>query len=127
MKFLHRLGYYLGGFSLGLIMLAFFIKGSGTQIPSCSYMPNARALKNMRTKGYTLSEAAKTYMVQNAIDTTQLRRLFEDGEVNFSKSDTRKEPCGIFYIESQEKETKPFAAIVENCEEKVTIKSFESL
>ena len=81
----------------------------------------------MRTKGYTLSQEAKTYMSQNAIDTTQLRILFEEGEVIFSKSDPRKEPCGIFYIESQNDEVKPFAAIVENCEEKVTVKNFESL
>ena len=47
MKFIHRLGYYLGGFSIGLIFLAFFLSGKRA---SCSYGPDARVLKNISTK-----------------------------------------------------------------------------
>ena len=47
MKFIHRLGYYLGGFSIGLILLAFFLQGKKT---SCDYGPNARTTKNIANK-----------------------------------------------------------------------------
>ncbi|MEH6405812.1 MAG: hypothetical protein V7767_00885 [Leeuwenhoekiella sp.] len=126
MKLLYRFGYYLGGFSLGLILLVFFIKGSGTQIPSCDYMPNARALKNMKTKGYTLSDEAKENMQILQLDTVQLRLLFENGNVIFSKSDPRNKPCGLFYIESDDSDNN-FAAHVTNCEDKVTIDKLEKI
>tara|TARA_Y100000815_G_scaffold229411_1_gene218767 strand:+ start:230 stop:613 length:384 start_codon:yes stop_codon:yes gene_type:complete len=127
MKILHRFGYYLGGFSIGLILLAFFLKGSGTQIPSCDYMPNARALKNMRTKGYTISDQAKEDMTALEIDTTNVRLLFEDGNVVFSKSEPRQKPCGQFYIETDDSANKRFAAKVTNCEDNVVIDKFEEL
>ena len=41
MKFIHRLGLYLGGFSVGLIFLMFFL----VEKTSCAYSPNARVLK----------------------------------------------------------------------------------
>ena len=47
MSLMRRLGYYLGGFSIGLILLAFFLSGKRT---SCDYGPEARVLKNIRTK-----------------------------------------------------------------------------
>ena len=47
MKFIHRLGYYLGGFSIGLIFLAFFLSGKRA---SCDYGPDARVLKNIGQK-----------------------------------------------------------------------------
>ncbi len=39
MKLIQRIGYYLGGFSIGLVILAFFLNGKKT---SCSYGPDAR-------------------------------------------------------------------------------------
>ena len=52
MKFIHRLGFYLGGFSIGLIFLAFFLSGKKT---SCAYGPNARVLKNISTKSLIIN------------------------------------------------------------------------
>ena len=47
MKILYRLGYYLGGFSVGLIFLAFILNGKKT---SCNYTPNARVIDNLLQK-----------------------------------------------------------------------------
>ena len=47
MKVLYRLGYYLGGFSVGLILLAFILNGKKT---SCNYTPNARVIDNLLQK-----------------------------------------------------------------------------
>ena len=67
MKILYRLGFYLGGFSIGLILLAFFIKGSGVELPSCDYLPNARLLKTIRNNGYALSPQAEKQLQELAV------------------------------------------------------------
>ena len=33
MKFIHRLGFYLGGFSIGLVFLMFFLSGKKRVVP----------------------------------------------------------------------------------------------
>ena len=55
MKFIHRLGYYLGGFAVGLIFLSFFLSGKKT---SCSYSPQARTIKNINLKDFQFSGKA---------------------------------------------------------------------
>jgi hypothetical protein len=47
MKFKHRLGFFLGGFSIGLVFLAFFLKQKKTKF---AYGPNDRVLKNINDK-----------------------------------------------------------------------------
>lgn len=123
MKVLQRTGYYLGGFSIGLILLAFFVKGSGVELPSCDYMPNARVLKTIRNNGYTLSENAENQLKALKLDTTDLNTLFLEGEVDFSKSDTRREPCGFYSIYSQGTAPIPITATLENCDEEFTVLS----
>lgn len=127
MKVIQRFGYYLGGFSIGLIMLAFFLKGSGTEIPSCDYMPEARVLKNIRNKGYVVSENAEAFMRSINVDTLQLNRVLKEGKVVFDKSDPRRKPCGCFYIQSPNSEKVPIGIEVSNCEDQATITSVEKL
>ena len=122
MKILYRLGFYLGGFSIGLILLAFFIKGSGVELPSCDYMPNARLLKTIRNNGYSISSEAEKQLQQLALDTTDLNTVFLEGDVDFSNSDPRKEPCGVYIIKSQETVSVPIDVKVKRCDE-----SFEVL
>ena len=50
MKFYQRLAYYLSGFSLGIFFLVILLNGKDT---SCSYFPNARVLKNIRSKSFS--------------------------------------------------------------------------
>ncbi len=125
MQVLQRVGYYLGGFSVGLVLLAFFIKGSGTEIPSCDYMPNARVLKTIRNRGYEITPQLQELMTESSIDTIQLNRLFKEGTVVFDKSDQQLKPCGIYYIKSPESENNPIHAEVSICEyeDNVAIKS----
>ena len=59
MKLIQRIGYYLGGFSLGLIILAFFFSKKKT---SCSYGPEARVIKNINSKKILFSNDFKNDM-----------------------------------------------------------------
>ena len=49
MSFLYRLGYYLGGFSAGLVILFFLFNGKRTQ---CNYGPQARVINNLSEKNW---------------------------------------------------------------------------
>ncbi|WP_031428616.1 hypothetical protein [Flavimarina sp. Hel_I_48] len=125
MHILKRVSYYIGGFAVGLVLLAFFLKGSGTEIPSCDYMPNARVLKTIRNKGYKITPELQQLMAQTSIDTLQLNRLFLEGNVDFDKSQQHLKPCGMYFITSSKNETNPINASVSICEEAdyVTVES----
>ena len=95
MKFIHRLGYYLGGFSIGLIFLAFFLSGKRA---SCDYGPDARVLKNIGQKKIKYSKSVELIMLEEAIDSTKIYHILRTGDVNFSESNTSLEPCKIYMI-----------------------------
>ncbi|SEA32310.1 DUF4258 domain-containing protein [Bizionia paragorgiae] len=121
MSLLRRIAYYIGGFSLGLLLLAFFLNGKKV---SCSYGPESRVLKNIRTKTLVLSDEAQLFAQQNSIDTIQINYILHKGDVHFSKSNTRKEPCGEYYIEGQINQ-KEAAITIENCEKEALLKRIE--
>jgi len=114
MKLIQRIGYYLGGFSLGLIILAFFLNGKKV---SCDYGPDARVLKNINSK-------TTKYNDNVVIDTTAMRYVLKEGDINFSESDTRKKPCGIYVIEGDYNE-KEITLTIENCDSIATITNFK--
>ena len=119
MKLLHRFGYYLGGFSMGLVVLAFFLNGKKV---SCDYGPEARVLKNINSKILKSTTEVSEELLINGIDSLTLRNILKSGDISFSKSETRKEPCGIYYIESRTSDSKNIDLRVENCDSIVTIK-----
>ena len=80
-----RLGYYLGGFSIGLIVLAFFLSGKKA---SSDYGTITRTIKNISNKEKQYSEDAKFFILTYRLDTLQVNDLIRNGEVDFSKSKT---------------------------------------
>lgn len=123
MSLLKRFGYYFGGFSIGLVILAFFLNGKKV---SCDYGPDARVLKNINLKKIKTSAEANNFIVLNNIDTLQINYILYKGDINFSKSDSRKKPCGLYQIEGEIND-KDAALIVENCEKTATLKTIKFL
>ncbi|MAP54859.1 hypothetical protein [Altibacter sp.] len=121
MKLAHRIAYYLGGFSIGIVILLFFLGGKRA---SCDYGPNARTLKNIRLKERTISDAAIRTLRNHSIDTAVVSVLLQEGNVLFSESNTTLDSCKQYTIEGtvNSKELKIF---VENCEKKATVLSAE--
>ena len=117
MKFIHRLGFYLGGFIIGLILLFFFLSGKKT---SCDYGPEARTLKNIRVKPRFFSEAVRNELVENHLDTSVVSELLKKGDVIFSESNTKLDSCKQYVIRGEILEHK-LKIRVENCEEKATV------
>ena len=114
MKFTQRLGYYLGGFSMGLIILVFFLNGKDA---SCDYGPNARTVKNIASKPLIYSKKANRFIIGNKLDSTTIKNLIVYGDVDFSKSDTKADSCKMYFIESNYKK-KVCILKVKNCKKK---------
>lgn len=119
MKFIHRLGYYLGGFSIGIIILAFFLSGKKT---SCAYSPNARTTKSLSQKQKSYSEEALSVMRSFEMDTIIVSEMIKHGSVNFSESDTKTEDCKTYILKNSYKD-QDFKLQIKNCDSLATIES----
>ncbi len=122
MKLIQRVGYYLGGFSIGLILLAFFLGGKRA---SCSYGPQSRVLKNISTKQLVYSQNAIESFKNRSIDSLTIIDILHNGSVNFSKSQTNLDSCNIYVIEKAVHDLE-ISLTVENCENEATIQSISS-
>lgn len=121
MKFIHRLAYYLGGFSIGLVILAFFLSGKKT---TCDYSPDARVLKNIRNKERGYSKDALENMARFQIDSSHISTILNQGDVNFSKSNTNLDSCKTYFITGIASE-KNLELLMENCDSLATVLSLE--
>ena len=114
MKILYRLGYYLGGFSVGLIFLAFILNGKKI---SCNYTPNARVIDNLLQKELVIPAALSDRYP--SLNKNLLKELIRTATVDFSKSDTQRDSCKRYQLEGQQPAKIVFE--VANCTKKVTL------
>ena len=117
MKLIHRIGYYLGGFTIGIVILIFFLSGKKT---SCDYGPNARVLKNIRSKHKTYTPEAEKQMKTFQLDSIFIDQTLQTGDVLFSESETSLDSCNLYLVESK-KDEKTFKTSFRNCDSLVTI------
>lgn len=121
MKLSQRLFYYFGGFGIGLILLFFFLGGKKT---SCDYGPNARVLKNIRIKNRVFKQDVLAKMQENNIDTADISKVLQTGSVDFSKSDTKRDSCNLYFIESK-LEQKIIELQVKNCDSTAKVEALD--
>lgn len=127
MIILKRFAFYFGGFAIGIILLFFFIGGSGA---SCEfdYSPNARVLKNIRNKDRTLSLKSIATLQENRLDTSFISLALRLGNVLFSKSNTSLDSCKIYQIEfptAIESKIKLVYLTIENCNKIAIVQEIE--
>ena len=91
---------------------------------SCDYGPEARVLKNINLKQINYSNTIDSAIINNEIDSLEIRNILIQGDINFSKSETRKEPCAIYAIEG-ELDKKELVLLVENCDSIATIQEIK--
>ena len=120
MSFLKRLGYYLGGFSAGLIFLAFFFNGKRTQ---CNYGPEARVLNDLSKKEWRFDQGINPIIL---LDSLTINALINYADVDFGNSKTAIDSCKVYQIET-ELELKKYALRVKNCKKTATILKMEIL
>ena len=112
-----RLAYYAGGFIIGLIILSFFL---GEKKASCDYGPNARTLKNIRSKELTYSIETLNYMEAERIDSAVVEEILMNGDVRFSESNTALDSCKIYIIDDGKSKAQ-LKLKIENCDKVATI------
>jgi hypothetical protein len=118
MKFIHRLGYYLGGFAIGLIILAFILSGKNA---SCDYGPNARTTKNISSKPISYSKAAEESIAAHQLDSAGVIQLIRYGTVDFSKSIITEDSCNTYYITNSYKDDAVMMLVL-NCNDSAILK-----
>ena len=109
MKFIHRLGFFLGGFSIGVVFLMFFLSGKKT---SCDYGPNARVIKNINSKKIRFDNLARLRAEALQIDSVSVYTALRKGKVIFSDSNTKLDSCKLYTIQRKNLKLK-----VENCDQ----------
>lgn len=117
MNLKRRFGLFGFGFAAGILIVLFILNGKNA---SCNYMPNARMLEILRNKPRLYTDEVKQVMETNAIDSASIALLLLKGDIDFSKSKTRQEPCRYYWIDGYliQKEASLY---VENCDSLVTI------
>lgn len=118
--FIKRLGWYLVGLSIGLLFFVFILKKkSGDNRLEFCYLPNCRVLKELRTKPMEFSTELQKQLNQDK-DSLLFYSYFGDGDVLFSKSDTKSKPCNFYVIENK----KGQLIKVTNCPNKVSVTAY---
>jgi hypothetical protein len=117
MKLIHRIAYFSVGLFFGIVILLFFLSGKKT---SCDYSPDARVLKNIRIKERIFTEEAFSYFENNKLDTAMVSQSLENGDVDFSRSNTDTEPCNIYLI-TNKVDSAILELQIENCDSTATI------
>ena len=113
--FLKRLGWYLVGFSIGLVFLVFFVKKKSgeTGIELC-YFPNCRVLKDIRSKPISYENDLENRFSK---DSVFWRSFFKEGNIDFGASDTQSEPCKTYIIANDANRR----ISLKNCPEKAVV------
>lgn len=116
MAFLKRLGFYLIGFSIGLIFLFFFLKKKSDETGATfCYLPNCRVLKELRSKPLAYSKQIDQMIYNKTLDSLTINYFMQEGDVNFKKSDTKNTGCKTYIIEGTIEE-KLMTLTVKNCD-----------
>ena len=93
MQFLYRLGYYLAGFSVGIVFLIFVFSGKKT---SCNYGPSSRVKSNLFQKVIKFDPTLENQYPN--INDSLLRLYIKKGTIDFSKSETKLDSCSVYHI-----------------------------
>ncbi len=121
MTFKQRLPFFLGGLTVGIIIVVFFL---GKKNTTFDYGPNARLLKNIRLKERIFSNEALSALKTFEIDTATISQILKDGDADMWNK-VKLDTC-IQYLITGNNELKHISIIVKNCDsvafiEKITI------
>lgn len=117
MKLSNRLIYFMGGFLIGICILIFIWDKKNTKFP---YMPDARVINDVNSKNVHYSNKLHTAFAKNIITASQVLDILKNGNVNFSKSNTKLDSCKIYVIEKI-LSTKNYSISLENCTNEVRV------
>lgn len=114
-----RFTLYGFGFVIGIIIVFFFLGGKKA---SCNWLPNDRILNIIGQKKLIYSENLQADMLATGVDSLEVIEILRAGDIDFSKSNVKNDPCRNYWIEGPDTE-KNLVITVELCDSIATVKS----
>ena len=105
------------GFFFGLVLVFYFLGGKKA---SCNWLPNDRILNIIQRKSIRISPEVRNVMNEKRIDSMELMKIIKFGDIDFSKSQVKNEPCRNYFIQGVS-EQKNMTINVELCDSIATI------
>ncbi len=124
MKFYVRFAYYVAGFMLGMFFLMMVLNGKDS---SCSYFPNARVLKDMRSKPFYYSDKSKAILTEKWVDTADIRKTLTYGDVDFDNSNVKIKGGKKYIIEGKTVQNQKISLELLNATNKVLLIDIKKL
>jgi hypothetical protein len=118
-----RFTLYGFGFALGLVLVFFFLGGKNA---SCNWMPNDRILNIVAQKKISFADEVKETMVTSNIDSLDVMQILINGEIDFSKSIVKNEPCRNYWIEGKAAQ-KELVITIELCDSLALVKTLKRI
>lgn len=123
MKFKHRLAYYLFGVLIGGLFLMFVFANKKTEF---CYMPNCRALKNIRSKGIVVSKEAQKRFNEKWVTMDDVQKTLQHGDVDFSRSNKPAPEGGkIYIIEGRNAKDEPITLEIVNHSDRAILRDIK--
>ena len=111
------------GFAMGIVIVFFFLGGKRA---SCNWMPNDRILNIIERKQLIFGDAIEQNLKEAEADSLDILAILKNGDIDFSKSRVKNEPCRLYWIEGQGKQSSLLIS-VELCDSVATVSSLERL
>ena len=121
MTFKQRLPFFLGGLTIGIIIVVFVF---GKKNTTFDYGPNARVLKNIRIKERVFSEKALGILNTYEIDTAKISQVLKKGDVDL-RNKIKLDSCLYTYTIQGKQELKNITLTVTNCESMAIIEDIK--
>ncbi len=98
---LYRFKFFGIGLAIGLLILNFTLNKKKSK---CTWFPNERVLKIIREKNIEYSAALQKQIATKTIDSTFINTILLEGNIDFSKSQTKNKPCRKYHIDYYSKD-----------------------
>ena len=118
-----RFTLYGFGFAIGIILVFFFLGGKNA---SCNWMPNDRILNIITQKKISFADEVKESMMSSNIDSLDVMQILINGEIDFSKSIVKNEPCRNYWIQGNATQ-KELVITVELCDSLALVKTLKRI
>lgn len=122
-KYGRRFLYYGFGLALGILITKYIVKGKGGEF---TYLPEARVLKDFKKKQLEYNDYIDCYFEASAFSKAKFQSLWDHSEldIDFSESEPRKEPYGMYQLYAEYKE-KSYSFMIENRDSTVVMSQFK--
>ena len=126
MKFKFRLAYYMFGLLLGAIFVVYFLgaKAESRDVEFC-YLPNCRALKDLRSKPISYSDEAQSVLSENWISLDDIKLSMKHGDIDFSKSNEPYKNGKIYLIEGKTTQNEEIIITMINYTDRVVLEDIK--